>query len=167
MKTAKIRTEALCRKGFSEVYSAKISARVYYLHWFGIFLKIQEEFSSICSDCIFWRIIVQSEQKGYKKKSFLRYSLIGISDIRLQKRCFLVSQINTSEKVLIYGISKVYLKRRFEQTCWRKMDFWKMTQLFFALVVYGILSDLLRRIFSLLLSLIWKIERGTIREEKT
>jgi len=45
------------QKRLYEVYSTKIFARVFFLHWLGIFLKIQEEFSSICSDHICWRII--------------------------------------------------------------------------------------------------------------
>ena len=51
-----------CRKGF-----LKFTHLEFLYEFVDIFLKIQEEFSFICSDRICWRIIVQSEQKGYKK----------------------------------------------------------------------------------------------------
>ena len=104
--------------------------------------------------CVFFIVCLQS---------YLRLWWIGISDISLQKRCF-GSQINTSEKVIISGLSEVYLKRRLEQTCWSRIVFWNISQQISALVFYGILSDVLRRMSWLLLSLIWKIKE--VQSEK-
>lgn len=53
-----------------------------------------------------------------KTSEMLFQTVVGLaSQIYLFRKDVLVSQINYSEKVIINGLSEVYLKRGFEQTC--------------------------------------------------